>query len=291
LSVPGSSDRMVAKAPGLAADMVFLDLEDAVAAAAKEEARSRVVQAVRHGEWGDRVLSVRINNAASPWALDDVIAVVRGAGDRLDSVMLPKCASAAQVHWLDLTLTALEASQGLVSGAIAIELQIEDAGALTMVEAICAASTRTVALHFGPGDFQASLGIPSVALGGTDGPDPLHHALGRLLVAGRAYGLQVLDGPYPVIADVEGLERGAARVAAMGFDGKWVLHPDQIAVVNAAFTPPAPTLARAQRVLDAYEAATIAGTGAILLDGEMIDEATRAMAQVVVARGRAAGLA
>jgi citrate lyase subunit beta/citryl-CoA lyase len=283
---------MLAKAPGLGADMVFLDLEDAVAPNAKEEARGRVVRALSDGSWNASVLAVRINAASTPWALGDLIAVVGEAGDRIASVMLPKCASAAEVHWLDLTLTQLEASAGLPRGRVAIEVQIEDAGALTRVEEIAAASGRTVALHFGPGDFQASLGIPTVDLGGVaHGADPLHHALGRLLVAGRACGLQVLDGPYPQIADLDGLRVAADRVAAMGFDGKWVLHPTQVDVVNAVFSPDPGVLARAQRVLEAYAGATDAGTGAILLDGEMVDEATRAMARVVVARGQAAGLA
>jgi citrate lyase subunit beta/citryl-CoA lyase len=283
---------MLAKAAGLGADMVFLDLEDAVAPNAKEEARGRVVRALTEGSWSASILAVRINAASTPWALGDLIAIVGQAGDRIASVMLPKCASAAQVHWIDLTLAQLEASAGLAPGAIALELQIEDAGALMRVEEICAASGRTVALHFGPGDFQASLGIPTVDLGGAaHGVDPLHHALGRLLVAGRSFGLQVLDGPYPQIADVDGLRSAAERVSAMGFDGKWVLHPTQIDVVNEIFSPDPDVLARAQRVLEAYAGATDSGTGAILLDGEMVDEATRAMARAVVARGRAAGLA
>jgi citrate lyase subunit beta/citryl-CoA lyase len=287
---------MLAKAQSLPVDMVFLDLEDAVAAPAKERARENVLAALRDGAWAGRVMSVRINDASTAWALDDLIAVVRGAGDVLDSVMLPKCLSAAQVHWLDHTLSMLELGTGLDEGAIAIELQIEDAAGLTAVDAICAASERTVAVHFGPGDFQASLGIPSLALGTLDAAypgDPLHHVLGRLLVAARAHGLQVLDGPHPAIDDLEGLRAAARRVAALGYDGKWVLHPAQIDIVNEAFTPDPEQYARAERVLEAYAHATSVqggARGAVRLDGEMIDEATRKMALVTAARGRAAGL-
>jgi citrate lyase subunit beta/citryl-CoA lyase len=296
LSVPGSSEKMLRKAQGLSVDMVFLDLEDAVAPPAKEAARHQVVAALNEGSWAGRVVSVRINDATTPWALDDLTTVVRGAGAILDSVMLPKCSEPAQVHWLDRSLSMLEASSGVEPGSIAIELQIEDAAGLTAIDAICAASARTVALHFGPGDFQASLGIASTALGTLDPAypgDPLHHVLGRILVAGRAQGLQVLDGPHPAIHDLEGLRASARRVAAMGYDGKWVLHPAQIDTVNEAFTPALEQYERAERVLDAYAHATSTeggARGAVMLDGEMVDEATRKMALVTAARGRAAGL-
>ena len=218
------------------------------------------------------------------------------AGSHLDTIMLPKCSSPDQVVWLDGALTELESSLGLDSGAIGIEVQIEDAKGLTYVDAISAASARTQALHFGPGDFQASMGMPSVSLGqlNPDYPgDVLHHVYGRLLVSARTHDLQVLDGPYLTIKDLAGLSAAAKRVAAMGFDGKWVLHPDQIDVVNETFSPSQEHFDRAELILDAYDyylSDAGGARGAAMLEGEMIDEASRAMALVVTARGRVAGM-
>jgi citrate lyase subunit beta/citryl-CoA lyase len=287
---------MIAKAQTLASDMFFLDLEDAVAPSAKVDARQAVARALVEGDWGTRIRSVRVNAFGTPWCADDVATVVQLAGAHLDTVMLPKCSSPDQVVWLDGALTELESSLGLDSGAIGIEVQIEDAKGLTYVDAISAASTRTQALHFGPGDFQASMGMPSVSLGqlNPDYPgDVLHHVYGRLLVSARAHDLQVLDGPYLAIKDLDGLSAAAKRVAAMGFDGKWVLHPDQIDVVNETFSPSQEQFDRAELILDAYDyylSDAGGARGAAMLEGEMIDEASRAMALVVTARGRVAGM-
>lgn len=287
---------MLVKAQSLTTDMVFLDLEDAVAPSAKQAARTAVVEALTQGQWGGRIRCVRINDAAAPGALEDLIAVVEGAGEHLDSVMLPKVTGIDHVHWLDLTLAMLERSLGLRLGAIGIEVQIEDARGLRDVDAIAAASSRIQALHLGPGDMQASLAIPSLSLGtlNPDYPgDPLHHVLGRLLVAARSNGLQVLDGPFLGIHDTEGLRAAARRAAALGYDGKWVLHPAQVDEANEAFTPQQGEYDRAELILDAYAYWTSeAGgmRGAVMLDDEMIDEASRKMALVLSARGRAAGL-
>jgi citrate lyase subunit beta/citryl-CoA lyase len=295
LAVPGSSPKMLQKAQTLGSDMVFLDLEDAVAGPAKVDARGSVVDALVNGSWGHRLRSVRINDASTSWAWGDLDAVVSGAGAALDTIMLPKVNDVAQLHWLDQSLAMLEGQNGLRTGSIGIEIQIEDARGLTHLDALCTASPRLVALHFGPGDFQASLGLASTSIGtlSDDYPgDPLHHVFGRLVIAARTYGLQVLDGPHPAIRDLDGLRASARRVAAMGLDGKWVLHPDQIDVVNEVFTPDRAAFDHAERVLRAYDAATAAeggAVGAILLDGEMVDEATRKMALVTAARGRAAG--
>jgi citrate lyase subunit beta/citryl-CoA lyase len=287
---------MLLKAQSLETDMVFLDLEDAVAPSAKAAARAAVVEALTQGEWGERVRCVRINDASAPGALGDLTTVVEGAGEHLDTVMLPKVTGVDQVHWLDLTLTMLEQGLGLRRGALGIEVQIEDARGLRDVDAIAAASPRIRALHLGPGDMQASLAIPALSLGTltADYPgDPLHHVLGRLLVAARAHGLQVLDGPFLGIHDVGGLAAAAGRAAALGYDGKWVLHPAQVEAVNQAFTPAQSEYDRAELILDAYAYWTSeAGgmRGAVMLDDEMIDEASRKMALVLSARGRAAGL-
>ncbi len=287
---------MIAKAQTLASDMFFLDLEDAVAPSAKVESRQAVARGLIEGDWGTRIRSVRVNAFGTPWCADDVATVVQLAGSHLATIMLPKCSSPDQVVWLDGALTELESSLGLDSGSIGIEVQIEDAKGLTYVDAISAASARTQALHFGPGDFQASMGMPSVSLGqlNPDYPgDVLHHVYGRLLVSARAHDLQVLDGPYLAIKDLAGLSAAAKRVAAMGFDGKWVLHPDQIDVVNETFSPSQEHFDRAELILDAYDyylSDAGGARGAAMLEGEMIDEASRAMALVVTARGRVAGM-
>jgi citrate lyase subunit beta/citryl-CoA lyase len=287
---------MIAKAQTLASDMFFLDLEDAVAPSAKVDARQAVARALTEGDWGTRIRSVRVNAFGTPWCADDVASVVQQAGSHLDTIMLPKCSSPDQVVWLDGALTELESRLGLDSGNIGIEVQIEDAKGLTYVDAISVASARTQALHFGPGDFQASMGMPSVSLGQLtpDYPgDVLHHVYGRLLVSARAHDLQVLDGPYLAIKDLDGLSAAAKRVAAMGFDGKWVLHPDQIDVVNETFSPSQEQFDRAELIVDAYDyylSDAGGARGAAMLEGEMIDEASRAMALVVTARGRVAGM-
>jgi citrate lyase subunit beta/citryl-CoA lyase len=285
---------MIDKARGLPTDMVFLDLEDAVASGAKEQARATVVEGLLGGDFVAAVVSVRINNVRTPWALDDVRTVVTNAPGCIDTVMLPKCSAPDDVAWLDLTLSMLEHGAGLPVGSIGIEVQIEDAEGLTAVDAILTASARIEAVHVGPGDLHASLGIPTTSLGRV-GPagDPFHHVLGRILVAARAAGVQALDGPFPAISDPVGLEDAAHRAAAMGYDGKWVLHPTQIGPVNDAFTPDQATFDHAERVLAAYAVATSTSggqRGAILHDGEMVDEATRRMAATVQRRGRAAGM-
>jgi citrate lyase subunit beta/citryl-CoA lyase len=293
LAVPGSSQKMMAKAQGLAADQVFLDLEDAVAPNAKVAARADVVAALVDGDWSGRTSTVRVNATSTPWTLGDVVAIVEGAGEHVDTVMLPKVAAPSEVQWLDLTLTQLEQTHDLPVGAIGIDVQIEDARGLLEADAIAGASPRVEALHFGPGDFQASLAMRTLAVGALhpDYPgDQLHHVYLSLLVAARANDVQVLDGPFTAIPDLDGLRTAARRVAALGFDGKWVLHPTQVDVVNDVFSPTQEEFDRAQTLLDVYDAATSAGRGAVLHQGEMIDEASAAMARGVVQKGRAAGL-
>jgi citrate lyase subunit beta / citryl-CoA lyase len=295
LAVPGSSPRFIAKARGLDTDEVFLDLEDAVAPAAKPAARQAVAQALRDGGWGGRVMAVRINDATTPWAYRDVVDVVEQAGPHLDAIVLPKVTGPGHVVWLDLLLGQIEQAMGYPAGAIGIEAQIEDARGLAAVDAIAAASPRLAALVFGPADFMASLGMRSLDIGaqpaGYAGGDAFHYPLLRLLVAARAHGLQAIDGPYAAIADTEGLARAAASVAALGFDGKWVLHPGQVGPVNEAFSPSQQDYDRAELILAAYAHYTGENQlGAALLDGQMIDEASRKLALVTAARGRAAGL-
>jgi citrate lyase subunit beta / citryl-CoA lyase len=294
MSVPASSERFLAKARDVAADEVMLDLEDSVAPAAKAAARELAVGALRAGGFGRKLVAVRVNGATTPWAYQDVIAVVEGAPGAVDSLVLPKVSSPAAVVWLDVLLTQVERAAGLPAGRVGIEAQIEDAAGLASVEAIAAASPRLVSLVFGPADFMASVGMRTLTVGGRPEGyefDPHHYPLMRILVAAKANGLQAIDGPYARIADTEGLRAAAASVAALGFDGKWVLHPGQVDVVNQAFTPSPEDYARARRLLDAYQQATETDQrGAVMLDGEMIDEASRKLALMIAAKGAAAGL-
>jgi citrate lyase subunit beta/citryl-CoA lyase len=295
LTVPGSSERFLAKARNLAADEVILDLEDAVAPAAKDQARTLVAAAIEGGWPGQRVLALRVNGVAGPWAYRDVIEVVERAGRWLDAIVLPKVSGPEHVTWLDLLLSQVEAAAGLPPGRIAIEAQIEDAAGLAAADQIASCSSRLAALVFGPADFMASVGMRSLSIGaqpaGYAGGDAFHYPLMRILVAARAAGLQAIDGPYAAISDLDGLRTAASSTAALGFDGKWVLHPDQIEPVNAAFTPGQDEYERAERLLEAYaSAASDLARGAVRHGGEMIDEASRKLALVAVARGRAAGL-
>jgi citrate lyase subunit beta / citryl-CoA lyase len=218
--------------------------------------------------------------------------VAEGAPGAVDTLILPKVSDPAAVVWLDVLLGQLERSAGLAPGRIGIEAQIEDAAGLAAVEAIAASSSRLVSLVFGPADFMASIGMRSLTVGGQPEGyafDAHHYPLMRLLVAAKARGLQAIDGPYAKIGDTDGLRAAAGSAAALGYDGKWVLHPGQVDVVNDAFTPPADDYARAVRILDAYERATsVDRRGAVMLDGEMIDEASRKLALAVVAKGSAA---
>jgi citrate lyase subunit beta/citryl-CoA lyase len=274
---------------------VFLDLEDAVAPAAKPAARLAVAAALRDGDWGTRLMAVRINDVTTGWAYRDVVDVVEQAGQRLDAIVLPKVTEPGHVVWLDLLLSQIEQAMGYPAGGIGIEAQIEDARGLAAAGAIAAASPRLAALVFGPADFMASLGMRSLDIGaqpaGYAGGDAFHYPLMRLLVAARAHGLQAIDGPYAAIADTAGLARAAASAAALGFDGKWVLHPGQVGPVNDAFSPGQDDYDRAEMIIAAYAHYTgEEQRGAAMLDGQMIDEASRKLALVTAARGRAAGL-
>lgn len=295
LAVPGSSARFIAKAQGLPADEIFLDLEDAVAPDAKQAARRTVAAALRDGDWGHALKAVRVNDATTGWAYRDVVDVVEQAGPALDVIVLPKVTGPGHIIWLDLLLGQIELAMGWPAGRIAIEAQIEDARGLAEVDAIAAASPRLEALVFGPADFMASLGMRSLDIGaqpaGYTGGDAFHYPLMRLLTAARANGLQAIDGPWAAIGDTEGLARAAASAAALGFDGKWVLHPAQIEPVNGAFSPGQAEFDRAELILEAYQHYTgVEQRGAAMLDGQMIDEASRKLALVTAARGRAAGL-
>ncbi|MEV4676816.1 CoA ester lyase [Actinomadura sp. NPDC049382] len=295
LAVPGSNPRFIEKAQGLPADEIFLDLEDAVAPSAKEGARSTVVAALTGGDWSGKTRVVRVNDLDTPWAYRDVIEVVEGAGAQVDAIMLPKVSDATHVQWLDRLLTQIERATGLPVGGIGIEAQIEDARGLTHIDAIAASSPRLETLVLGPGDLMASLNMKTLVVGeqppGYTEGDAYHHILMRILIAARAHDLQAIDGPYFNVRDVDAFTRVARRSAALGFDGKWVLHPSQIDAGNAVFSPTQDDYDHAELILDAYDHALREGRGAARLGDEMIDEASRKMALVIAAKGRAAGLA
>lgn len=297
LAVPGSSDRFIAKARDLRVDALFLDLEDAVAPAVKEQSRRRIVDALNDpAGFIAPTVTVRVNDWSTPWTFRDVAEVVGGAGARIDCLVLPKVTAASQVVALDLLVTQVEQGAGLVVGGIGIEAQIEDAVGLLHVAEIAAASPRLESLVYGPGDFMASLGMGGLNVGAQPAgypADAFHHVLMSILVAARAHGLQAIDGPYVAIRDVAGFEASAARAAALGYDGKWVLHPLQVEAGNAAFSPRVEDFERAHRIVDAYaRAASFDGgaRGAIVVDDEMVDEAGVKLAGAIVARGQAAGM-
>jgi citrate lyase subunit beta/citryl-CoA lyase len=291
---------MIDKSKGLPADEVFLDLEDAVAPDAKADARGRVAAALAGPGWAGQLRGVRVNDWTTPWTHADLIEVVSAVGaapdGKLDVVVLPKVSDASHVQALDLLLTQLETMHGLPVGEIGIDAQIEDARGLTNIDAI-AAHPRVQALVLGPADLMANLNTRTLVVGeqpeGYDVGDAYHHVLMTILVAARAHGKAAIDGPYLKVRDTEAFRRVAGRSAALGYDGKWVLHPDQIAAGNEIFSPCQADYDHAELILEAYEwhTSTAGGArGAVMLGDEMLDEASRKMALVIAAKGRAAGM-
>jgi citrate lyase subunit beta/citryl-CoA lyase len=292
LSLPATRPRFHDKAEELAADELVFDLEDSVAPAAKQEGRAAVVKALQSHAYSGKLVSVRVNAVDTPWCFDDVVTVLEGAGNRVDCVVLPKV-QASHVHFLDHLLNQLERKLGLEQ-RVGLELLIESAGGLSQVEKSAAVSDRTQALLFGPGDLAASLQMPDLTIGQEHNEYPghlWHYAMSRILLAARTNGLQAIDGPWARVHDIEGLRQTARLAATMGFDGKWAINPGQIEVLNEAFSPSQANFERASEILDAYALATEGEhTGAVMLGEEMIDEATRRMAEVTVGRGRALGM-
>ncbi len=284
---------MLTKAPSLPADEVFMDLEDSVAPLAKEEARGNVIQALKEGDWTGKTVVVRVNGVYTKWCYRDVIEVVETAGQFLDCVMIPKVEYASDVAFVDNLLRMIEESTGLEKG-IGIEVQIETATGLRNINEIAVASDRIEDLIFGPADMSASLGLPTVTAGlpmpGYPG-DHWHHVLSTILIAARHAGLQAIDGPYLLIKDLDGFREMATRAKALGYDGKWALHPGQVDVLNEVFTPTQDEYDKAEALLDAYKHATeVERRGAVMFGNEMIDEASRKMAVQFAERGRAAGM-
>jgi citrate lyase subunit beta / citryl-CoA lyase len=284
---------MLAKSPGLPADEVFMDLEDSVAPLAKEEARGNVIDALKNNDWGDKTVVVRINSIDTHWAADDLKTIVEAAGQFIDCIMIPKVQHSHEVMFVDHMLRMIEANTGL-ERKVGIEAQIETATGLSNVQEIAHSSERLETLIFGPADMSASLGLPTVTAGlpmpGYPG-DHWHWVLETILVAARSAGLQAIDGPYLLIKDLDGFREMATRARALGYDGKWALHPGQVDVLNEVFTPTQEEFDKAEALLEAYRHATeVERRGAVMFGNEMIDEASRKMAERFAERGRAAGM-
>ncbi|MGH2787553.1 MAG: HpcH/HpaI aldolase/citrate lyase family protein [Actinomycetota bacterium] len=293
LSVPGSSPKMLAKAPSMPADMVFMDLEDSVAPLAKEEARGNIIDALKNNDWTGKTVVVRINSIDTQWAADDLKTIIEAAGSYVDCVMIPKVQYDHEVRFVDHMLRMIEVNTGL-DKRTGIEVQIETATGLRNVSSIAHASDRIETLIFGPADMSASLGLPTVTAGlpmpGYPG-DHWHWVLETIIVAARDAGLQAIDGPYLLIKDLDGFREMAMRARALGYDGKWALHPGQIDVLNEVFTPTQEEYDKAEALLEAYRHATdVEQRGAVMFGTEMIDEASRKMALQLAERGRSAGL-
>ncbi|PID98168.1 MAG: CoA ester lyase [Actinomycetales bacterium] len=289
LAVPGSSQRFIEKSRTQPVDAVFLDLEDAVAPSAKPEARNTIISALQAGSWDAGLVTLRVNDWTTPWTCEDITTVVGQAGKYIDAVVLPKVQSADHITALDLVLTQVEKRAGLPIGEIGIEAQIEDAAGLIEVNQIASCSQRLQSLVFGPGDFMASLGMGSLTVGANlpgYESDHFHQVLMSILVAARANGLQAIDGPFVGIRDLDGFAVSAAKAAALGYDGKWVLHPNQVELGNKIFTPPAADIERARKIVAAYQAATseAKAVGAIVVDEEMVDEAGVRLARMVLSK-------
>ncbi len=265
--------------------MVFLDLEDAVAPGEKAGAREDVIRAVRDLDWGGRPAVYRMNALDTPYFYQDVIEVVEAAGGALDSIVVPKVDRARDLHTIDTLLGGVEAAVGLEPDKIKLEAQIESAAGLTNIDAIARATDRLQALHFGPGDYAASLRMPQASIGTMDEWDEaypghrFHYVMHRIVVAARAAGLRAVDGPVADYGDEEGLRASARRARSLGFDGKWCIHPAQIELVNEIFSPTQREVEWAEKVVAAYEEANAAGSGAVSVEGKMVDAASIKMAR------------
>ncbi|MBA3426472.1 MAG: HpcH/HpaI aldolase/citrate lyase family protein [Rubrobacteraceae bacterium] len=285
LAVPANNLRMVEKALASEADTVFLDLEDAVAPDNKADARKEIVRALQEFDWRGRPTTFRINALDTPWWYQDMIEVTEEAGGSLDTLIIPKVRRPADLHAADVLLAGLEMAGGLEPGKVRIEAQIENAEGLVNADGITGATGRLTALHFGPGDFAASLRMPLRSIGTMDEWDAaypghrFHYAMQRIVAAARAAGLRALDGPVANYGDEEGLRESCKIARSLGFDGKWCIHPAQIRIVNEIFSPSDEEIEWARKVVDAYEEANAAGSGAISVDGQMVDAASIRMAR------------
>jgi malyl-CoA/(S)-citramalyl-CoA lyase len=303
LAVPGSNPKLFSKAAQSAADVVFLDLEDAVAPDDKPQARKNIIKGLNEIDWGDKTLSVRINGLDTHYMYRDVVDVIEQGGDRLDLIMIPKVGTAADVYALDMLVTQVEDAMGRKK-RIGFELIIETALGMANIDEIAAASPRNESLHFGVADYAASTKARTTSIGG---PNPLygvltdaeegntrdyhwgdmwHYAIARVVVAARANGLRPIDGPFGDFSDPEGFRAQANRAAVLGCEGKWAIHPSQIDLANEVNSPSKAEVDKAKRILQAMKQAQKEGKGAVSLDGRLIDIASIKQAEVMVLKAR-----
>ena len=299
LAVPGSNAKLFEKAAKSAADVIFLDLEDAVAPDDKPQARKNIIQALHDIDWGNKTLSVRINGLDTHYMYRDVVEVVEAAGDKLHLIMVPKVGTAADIYAVDMLLTQIETAKGF-KRRIGIEAIIETALGMQNIHEIAAASPRLESLHFGVADYAASTRARTTSIGGPnplygvltdkDGDKPReffwgdmwHYAIARMVVAARANGLRPIDGPFGDFSDADGYKAQANRAAILGCEGKWAIHPSQIPLANEVFTPPEEEVKKARRILEAMQQAQAEGKGAVALDGKLIDIASIRQAEGIV---------
>ena len=299
LAVPGSNTKFIEKAASSKADVVFLDLEDAVAPADKVQARKNVIEALNDLDWSSNTMSMRINGLDTHFMYRDVVDVLEQAVDKLDLIMIPKAGTAADIYALDMLVTQIEAAKGYKK-RIGFEMIIETALGMENVHEIAAASPRNETLHFGVADYAASTKARTTVIGGPnrdyavltdpdqDGArqvhwgDMWHYAVARMVVAARAHGLRPVDGPFGDFSDPEGYKANASRSAVLGCEGKWAIHPSQVDLANEMFTPSEKEITQANRILEAMEKAQKEGQGAVALDGRLIDIASIKQAEVLV---------
>jgi malyl-CoA/(S)-citramalyl-CoA lyase len=299
LAVPGSNPKLFEKAAKSAADVIFLDLEDAVAPDDKAQARKNIIHAIGDIDWGKKQLSVRINGLDTHYMYRDVVDVLEQSSDRLDLIMIPKVGTAADVYAVDMMVTQIEAAKGRKK-RIGFELIIETALGMQNIHEIAGASRRNESLHFGVADYAASTKARTTSIGGANPDyavltDPLgdggrashwgdmwHYAIARMVVAARANGLRPVDGPFGDFSDGEGFKAQARRAAVLGCEGKWAIHPSQISLANEIMSPSDADVARAKRIISAMKEAEAAGKGAVSLDGRLIDYASIRQAEVLV---------
>lgn len=304
LAVPGSNTKLFEKAAKSSADVIFLDLEDAVAPDDKPQARKNIIQALHEVDWGNKIRSVRINGLDTHYMYRDVVDVVEAAGDKLDLIMVPKVGTAADLYAVDMLLTQIETAKGFKK-RIGIEAIIETALGMQNIDEIAASTPRLESLHFGVADYAASTRARTVGIGGPnpmygvltdkDGDRPRdfhwgdmwHYAISRMVVAARANGLRPIDGPFGDFSDADGYRAQANRAAILGCEGKWAIHPSQIAVANDVFTPSEAEVTKARRILEAMADAQAKGQGAVALDGRLIDIASIRQAEAIVRQAEA----
>ena len=305
LAVPGSNPAMFEKAASSAADVVFLDVEDAVAPDDKAQARKNIIQGLNDIDWGRKSMMVRINGLDTHYMYRDVVDIVE-ACPRLDMILIPKVGTAADVYAIDMMVTQIETAMGRTK-RIGFEVLIETALGMANVEAIAQSSKRLEAMSFGVADYAASTRARTTVIGGVNKDsgvltdrdahgnreyfwtDPWHAAQTRMMVACRAYGLRPIDGPFGDFSDPDGYVAAANRAAVLGYEGKWAIHPSQIALANQVYTPSEAEVTRARRIMQAMDEAAKAGKGAVSLDGRMIDIASIRMAEALLVKAEQIG--